>query len=164
MSTAAEVTIRAADAADLDAIRRVGQETWPETYGFAGPDYIAHGLATWWSEAAITRSLAETTVLVAERDGEIIGLGNLDHTQDVPVIWKLYVLPSAQGSGAGSALLQALVATAEGPVRLEYLDGNEKAGGFYRRHGFVEIGREPDPDPRRPAAVWMEHPGPTAAG
>ena len=158
-----ELVIRAAGPEDLDAIRRVGHETWPATYGFAGADYVAYGLETWWSEAAVTRSLAETTILVAERDGEIVGLGNLDHTQDVPVIWKLYVLPSAQGSGAGSALLRALVEAADGPVRLEYLDGNEKAGGFYRRQGFVEIGREDDPDPRLPAAVWMEHPGPPIA-
>ena len=42
----------------------VGSATWPLTYAFAGADYIAEGLARWWSPEAISQSLADTTVLV----------------------------------------------------------------------------------------------------
>jgi hypothetical protein len=66
--------IRQARPDDVDAIVQVGHRTWPATYAFAGPAYIADGLATWWSTAAIERSLATTTVLVVQirrdKDGE----------------------------------------------------------------------------------------------
>jgi hypothetical protein len=39
--------IRAASDDDVAAIRDVGELTWPPTYGFAGDEYVAHGLATW---------------------------------------------------------------------------------------------------------------------
>jgi hypothetical protein len=64
--------------ADLDAIIRIGHQTWPSTYAYAGPDYIAHGLATWWSRGAITQSLTDTTVLVADDNDHLTGIANLD--------------------------------------------------------------------------------------
>ena len=58
--------IRAAGPGDIPAIVAIGHATWPQTYAFAGADYIAHGLATWWSPEAVARSLQTTTVLIAE--------------------------------------------------------------------------------------------------
>jgi GNAT superfamily N-acetyltransferase len=156
--------IRAATEDDVDAVRRVGELTWPPTYAFAGDDYVAHGLSTWWSEEATTRSLRDTTVLVAVVDDEIVGMGNIDFRGDVPVIWRLYVVPAAQGTGAGSALLTALIGlvpTGAGAVRLEYVDGNDRAARFYARHGFRELRREPDHHDGRddlPDIVWVERP------
>jgi GNAT superfamily N-acetyltransferase len=148
--------IRTAVPADIDGIMAIGQQTWPATYGFAGPDYVAHGLATWWSAEATAQTLKDTTVLVAVDGEELIGVGNIDRRGPVPIIWKLYVVPTAQGTGAGSALLSSLVTYADGPVRLEYVDGNERAARFYARHGFVEIRREPGEEPGWPDTVWVE--------
>lgn len=151
------VTIRPAEPDDVPAIRSVGERTWPTTYGFAGDDYVAHGLATWWSDAALLQSLADTELLVAERDGEILGVGNIDVRGEAPVIWKLYVVPEAQGTGAGSALLSALLDRVRGraaEVRLEYVDGNERAAAFYAAHGFLETRREADEHPGWPDTVW----------
>jgi GNAT superfamily N-acetyltransferase len=153
--------IREAVATDIDGIMAIGQQTWPATYGFAGPDYVAHGLATWWSAEATARTLADTTVLVAADGDRLIGVGNIDLRGPIPIIWKLYVVPPAQGTGAGSALLSALVKHADGrAVRLEYVDGNERAGRFYAAHGFVEIRREPGEEPGWPDTVWVEKPVP----
>lgn len=152
------VTVRPATTTDAPAIRTIGAATWPPTYAFAGADYIAHGLATWWSEEAVLRGIATTRTYVAERDGAVIGMGNVDLRGELPVIWKLYVLPEHQGSGAGHALLERLVADvptgAEG-VLLEYTDGNEVAAAFYRRHGFAELRRDPPERPGWPEQVWM---------
>jgi hypothetical protein len=63
------VQVRPAVADDVAAIQKIGRETWPATYSFAGDDYIAHGLATWWSSKALLRSLDDTTVLVAIDNG-----------------------------------------------------------------------------------------------
>ncbi len=149
--------IRTASEDDVAAIRSVGELTWPATYSFAGDDYVSHGLATWWSDEAIRRSLVTTATLVAVLDGQVVGVGNLDLHRDPPTIWKLYVVPAAQGTGAGSALLRELVALAGGaPVTLEYADGNQRAAGFYERQGFREVRRQPADVPGGPEIVWME--------
>ncbi|MEV4620097.1 GNAT family N-acetyltransferase [Asanoa sp. NPDC049573] len=151
--------IRKAGPEDVAAIVAIGHETWPAAYGFAGPDYIAHGLATWWTAEATTRSLEATTLLVAEEGDELLGVGNIDPHAEVPVIWRLYVRPGAQGAGAGSALLTALVDEVPGrPVRLSYLAGNERAARFYARHGFAAHHEEPGERPGWPAQVWLERP------
>jgi GNAT superfamily N-acetyltransferase len=153
--------IRTAGTADIDGIIAIGQQTWPVTYGFAGPDYVAHGLATWWSAEATARTLADTTVLVAADGDDLIGVGNIDLRGPIPIIWKLYVVPPAQGTGAGSALMSALLEYADGrPVRLEYVDGNARAARFYANHGFIEIRREPGEEPGWPDTVWVEKPVP----
>ncbi|GAA0558079.1 hypothetical protein GCM10010172_46390 [Paractinoplanes ferrugineus] len=150
--------IRGAGDEDVDAIVAVGQLTWPATYAFAGDEYVREGLDTWWSAAAIARSLRDTTVLVAvDEAGVIVGVGNIDLRGDVPIIWKLYVRPASQGTGAGSALLAALLARATDlPVRLEYVDGNEPAARFYAGRGFTELRREPGDRPDWPDTVWLE--------
>ena len=149
--------IRKARLDDVEAIISVGQRTWPTTYTFAGPEYIAKGLETWWSTEAIRRSLESTTVLVAEEDGSVTGTGNIDLRGEAPIIWKLYVVPEAQGTGVGSALIRELFGYAgRRPVRLEYTDGNAPAAGFYAAHGFVEIRREANENPGWPEAVWVE--------
>jgi GNAT superfamily N-acetyltransferase len=131
------VEVRAATEADVDAIRAVGAATWPPTYAFAGDAYVAHGLATWWSEEATLHSLRDTRMLLAVRDDQVVGVGNLDLRTDPPTIWKLYVAPPAQGTGAGSALLRALQALA-------------------RAEGAGE-------QPGRPETVWMRWRAPTRA-
>jgi GNAT superfamily N-acetyltransferase len=159
------VKIRKATSGDIEAIRSVGHRAWPATYHFAGAEYIAHGLESWWSVPAIERSLSNTTVLVAESEGDVVGTGNIDLRAPVPVIWKLYVVPAAQGRGVGSALVAELVRLAEGaPVRLEYTDGNDRAARFYAAQGFAEVRREPNDQPGWPAAVWVERPGDSPSG
>jgi ribosomal protein S18 acetylase RimI-like enzyme len=151
--------IRPATTADIPAIITIGHQTWPQTYAFAGPDYITHGLATWWSDEAVERSLHTTTVLLAENDNGPLGTGNIDLRQATATIWKLYVIPEAQGTGAGTALITELLHHAAGaPVRLEYTDGNTRAARFYATHGFTELRREPSPHPGWPDTVWLERP------
>lgn len=156
-----EVSVRPATPDDAAAIKRVGEATWPSTYAFAGADHVRHGLATWWSDEAVLRGISTTRTYVAERDGEVIGMGNIDLRGERPIIWKLYVVPGHHGTGAGHALLDALLQeappSADG-VLLEYLEGNDKAAEFYRRHGFVELRREAPTDPEQPEQpeqVWM---------
>jgi hypothetical protein len=87
------VKIRRADQGDVEAIVSVGRKTWPMTYKFAGAEFVADGLATWWSAEAIRRSSETTTVLVAENGEAIVGTANIDLRPEIPVIWKLYVMP-----------------------------------------------------------------------
>ncbi|HEY3631949.1 MAG TPA: GNAT family N-acetyltransferase [Jatrophihabitantaceae bacterium] len=154
------VTVRAAVEADVEAIREVGHQTWPPTYGpIAGDDYVAKGLAQWWSADAVLESVRGGGVLVAEADGEIVGMASFSQLDGQPYLWKLYVRPDRQGLGAGSALLTAVLdALPAGSTRLglDYVDGNDSANAFYRAKGFVPIGRKPSPLADGPDEILME--------
>lgn len=159
-SPAGSLTIRAATEDDVDAMCRVGHAAWPPTYAFAGAEYVDQGLRTWWSAEFVRASLVTTRYLVAEIDGRVVGVGNIDFRVSPPVIWKLYVLPEHQAGGVGSALLEGLLALvpAEEPVvTLEHTEGNERAARFFARHRFVEVRRDASAEPLWPATVWMEH-------
>lgn len=56
-------------------------------------------------------------------------------------IYAIYADPRAWGIGAGHALMEAALTHLRelgmSPVRLWAMDGNERAAGFYRRHGFA---------------------------
>ncbi len=143
---------------DMAAVLDVGHRTWPATYGpLAGPEYVSMGLAKWWNADATAPALRAGRILVAEVDGEIVGMSSTGPLEGRLVLWKLYVLPEAQGHGAGGALLRSvLVSAAEryDEIRVAYLDGNEHAASFYRHHGFVEMARESG-GTGIPDQVWM---------
>lgn len=155
------VTVRPARPDDVDAVRDVGARTWPPTYTpIAGADYVRTGLEQWWSHDRTVQAIASGRVLVAERDGAVIGMAAYTVQGDVLDLWRLYVVPEAHGSGAGHALLEAVLA---GPardlrvVRLAHMEGNTVARAFYERHGFVETHRSAD-EIGGPDNVWMERP------
>jgi GNAT superfamily N-acetyltransferase len=153
------LTIRAADGNDLLSVLAVGRRTWPVTYGpITGPDYVAMGLAKWWTEDATIPAIRAGRVTVAELDGTVVAMASVGPHEDYLVLWKLYVLPEHQGKGIGSALVESVVASAEGihpEIRISYLTGNTLAEGFYRAKGFVEISREPGCD-GVPESIWMQ--------
>lgn len=158
MQTPGRHRIRPARAADIPVIHQVGVAAWRVAYQFAGDAFIERGLKTWWTTEALTSSLAETQVVVAERDGRVLGVGNLDTRGDTPIIWKLYVHPAGQRTGLGRALLEHLIKMAPpdtSHVALEYVAGNEPAAQFYARCGFTEDHREPSTDPGEPESVWV---------
>jgi GNAT superfamily N-acetyltransferase len=153
------ISVSPATEDDVDVICAIGQAAWPVTYAFAGQDYVEHGLAAWWSADAVRRGLATTVTLVGETNGSVVGMGNVDLRPDVPVIWKLYVIPDHQGVGIGGALLRSLVEAVppERPaVAIEYVDGNDRAAAVYAKHGFVEVRRDPADQPGWPAQIWAE--------
>ena len=71
---------------------------------------------------------------------------------------SLYVGPTHQGSGVGSLLLDVVKAQRPGGFGLWVFAANDRARGFYRRHGLIELERtdgsandEREPDVRM---VW----------
>ena len=69
------LVIRPADGNDLKAVVEVGRRTWPVTYGpIAGEDYVAMGLAKWWTEDANIPAIRAGRVTVAEVDGTVVGI------------------------------------------------------------------------------------------
>jgi GNAT superfamily N-acetyltransferase len=64
--------------------------------------------------------------------------------EDVTAAWMrqlyvLYVYAADHGTGAGRALLEAVIDSAE-PTALWVADPNPRAQAFYRKHGFAADG------------------------
>ena len=119
--------------ADLDAVAEAEARIYPFPWtrgNFA--DSLAAGHGAW----------------LAQEDGRMIGYAVMMQVLDEAHLLNISVLPELQRGGRGSALLmhifgQARLQTAT-RMLLEVRPGNLAGQGFYRRHGFVEIGRRRD--------------------
>jgi GNAT superfamily N-acetyltransferase len=101
----------------------------PERYPF--PDDAIREV---WAEALADPAVE---VYVAELDGEPVGAVSVGNGY----LSTLYVVPSVQGSGVGSALhdlaLERLRALGFAEARLWTLEGNESGRRFYERRGWT---------------------------
>ncbi|MDO9457351.1 GNAT family N-acetyltransferase [Nocardioides sp.] len=84
---------------------------------------------------------------ITEVDGEPVGFATAGPARydDAPVpleLYAIYARASVWGTGIGHALLAASVG--ERAAYLWVLDGNDRATGFYRRHGFELDGATED--------------------
>jgi GNAT superfamily N-acetyltransferase len=90
--------------------------------------------------------------LVADRDGELLGHTTFGSSRDrdAPAtageVRSLFVRPAVWGGGVGSALmrhaLEGLAAMGFSEATLWSFAANERANGFYERHGFRRDGSE----------------------
>ncbi|NJD33238.1 MAG: ribosomal-protein-alanine N-acetyltransferase [Betaproteobacteria bacterium] len=102
-----------------------------------------------WTRGNFADSLAAGYgAWLAQEDGRMIGYAVMMHVLDEAHLLNISVLPEMQRSGRGSALLIHLFAHARlqaaKRMLLEVRPGNLAGQGFYRHHGFVEIGRRRD--------------------
>ena len=128
----------------------VNVRCWQETYrGLVSdavlddPGFVA-ARERFWTAALTDERYRENRAAVAERDGELIGIAMSGPPLDAGAAWArqlyvLYVLAADHGTGAGPALLDAVVDPA-GSVALWVADPNPRAQAFYRKHGFVADG------------------------
>ena len=135
------LAVRPAGTADLPALVGLLSELFSLEADFAPePARQRRGLA------ALLAAGDRAAVLVAERDGAVVGLvtGQLviSTAEGGPAAWveDLVVEAAARGAGAGRLLLDALGAWARerGATRLQLLvdEENLAAHGFYRRLGW----------------------------
>ncbi|MCA0421986.1 MAG: GNAT family N-acetyltransferase [Proteobacteria bacterium] len=138
--------VRPATAADLPAIRRVLVETWHATYDHIfGVEKVTEITDRWHSVEALGRQLgvADAAFLVAARDGNIVGtLYARPSSNGAITLERVYVLPSAQGSGLGRKLYDAMLACFSdvATIRLEVEPRNAPAIAFYEHLGFTRQG------------------------
>lgn len=112
--------------------------------------YDADAVAAWADhdgEPTLDPGESET-VLVAERDGTVVGLGRLDADPgsypavDDPdaEVTACYVRPDHDRSGVGSAVLAGLVSRARGAEHDRLVcTASANAVGFYRRAGWRPV-------------------------
>ena len=149
-SAVTSLAVRPARVGDAPQMARVNVRCWQETYRGLMSDAVLDDpgfLAVrerFWTAALTDERYRENRVAVAERAGELIGIAMSGPPLDVGAAWArqlyvLYVYAADHGSGAGSALLNAVVDPAES-VALWVADPNPRAQAFYRKHGFVPDG------------------------
>lgn len=151
--------IRLATVKDCGLIRSISEHTWPSTYGHIISEKQIDFMLDWmYSDSSLAAQLDKGhQFFIAKVNGKDIGFCSvneevektelnqpLQHNQSIVFkLNKLYVLPAAQGTGAGKALLQKSieVAKAEGASSL-FLQVNKdnKAYHFYIKNGFVKEG------------------------
>jgi ribosomal protein S18 acetylase RimI-like enzyme len=144
------LTVRAARIEDAAQMARVNVRCWQETYRGVMSDAVLDdpGLLPvrerFWTAALTDERYRANRVAVAERDGELVGIAMSGPPLDSGAAWArqlyvLYVLAADHGTGAGPALVEAVV-DPEQSVALWVADPNPRAQAFYRKHGFVADG------------------------
>lgn len=139
------LTIRPAQAADLEAIRRIYNEGIEDRVATLDEDpKDASDILEWWE-----RHAERYAVLVAERDGAIVGWTSLNpysHRCAYAGVADLsiYVARSARGTGVGKQLLAALDPVARAndfyKIVLFTFPFNEAGQRLYRGLGYREVG------------------------
>lgn len=106
--------------------------------------YDAAFLAAVRNELSVSPSDCDGRLVVAERDGVLLGYYAITGSPPVGELDALFVDPPAIGTGVGGPLLRAAVAHAarSGFVRLT-IDADPGAEAFYRHAGARRVGEVP---------------------
>lgn len=164
--TASDVLIRQAIGDDLDAVVDVGRRTWPATYASMFEDgLVSLFLEKKWTKQALVPCIRSGRTLVAEVAGRIVGMASYGPHDTALALWRLYVLPEAQGRGIGARLLGEVMSHAEAVGRelhIPFTDGNTSAYRFSCSHGFTRMRRESQGE--MPDLIWMSRPDVEGAG
>ena len=154
MGQAWEFELRVCGPGDEEKLALVGAASFLEAFaGFLeGEDILAHCQKQHSAEKyAAMLADAETKTCVAEVKGSAVGYAVVC-PPDLPVqmgpddleLKRIYLLHRFQGSGMGAALMDWSVETARKMGKRRLLlgvnDQNDKAVGFYLRHGFEHAG------------------------
>ena len=144
------LSVRAARVDDAAEMARVNVQSWRETYrGLMADDVLddpelPRVRERFWSAILTDERYRANRVVVAERGGDVIGIAMAAPTEGDDARWAmrlyvLYVVAAEHGSGAGGALLDAVIDPHDSAL-LWVADPNPRAHAFYRKHGFVADG------------------------
>ena len=140
-------TIRPPRVDEAESLADLHLRTWQETYAGVfpaeawGPEARADRVRLWTEFCSTPRPDWRTAV--AEIDGRPVGIAHseIDLEKDPirpRVLALIYLLASAQGSGAGQALLDEVLG--DEPGSLWVLEENPRARAFYAKNRFVADG------------------------
>ncbi len=140
------VEVRPATPDDLPGVLGVFLGCWRESYRGILPASAIDAMTDERAEALWRRVLADPVgeVLVAERDGEVVGLTRYAASDGEGAVHSLYVSPRTHGGGVGTALLstaaEALRAAGADAATLWVFAANAPSIGFYESRGWQADG------------------------
>jgi diamine N-acetyltransferase len=145
--------------ADADAVADVAATSFIATFAHLyPPEHLARHLSSWMPADKCAAQIADPDwPIMVWRDGEGVSgyakLGPVDFplpddygdAADTIELHQLYLLDRAKGTGAAQALMDWVITHArESGYRrlvLSVFIDNHRAQAFYRRYGFIEIGK-----------------------
>ena len=148
-------TIRRATEEDVDALSRIGGETFTETFGHLyPPEDLSAFLAYAYGLERTRADLADPDKAhwLVEAGGQVVGYASagpcgLPHDEATPAdgeLYRLYLFKAHHGGGLGGRLLQTALSWLErdGPRRLWIGVWSENHGAqrLYGRLGFEKVG------------------------
>lgn len=137
--------IRPATESDADVLRRIAKRSWEHDYpGVVNRENLEDAVNEWYSPQRISAGLdhPETTLLVAEEDGDVIGFVHAYHDEDDDEshIMRLYVAPDRRRSAVATRLIdqicESLFEHSE-QIRAMALERNAPAERLYLECGFA---------------------------
>ena len=142
------LTIRFATEKDIELIRTLAYQVWPQTYSpILSPQQITYMMNLIYSEKALKEQVQKKhQFILVYNAGVPIGFASYSETE--PGIYKLhkiYLLPLQQGRGTGKFVIEQVVddITPKGATALRLnVNRNNKARAFYEKLGFEIIGTE----------------------
>jgi len=135
--------IRAADINDIATIRDIANITWPVAYGsYISKAQLDYMLDMMYSSTSLLDQISKGhQFYIAEQECTPIGFASVSKEEEKSCkLNKLYVLPTAQKTGAGKALLQKSIEYAKSQAAsCLFLQVNKQnnAQHFYSKHGFI---------------------------
>lgn len=137
------MAIRTASEADVDAVREVARRSWETDYpGILTRETATAGVDEWYAPYRLADEVDrdETLLLVADREGDVVGFAHGVWSDGEGYVMRLYVHPDHRRRGVGRALLvdvcDALFDRGATEVSATVLSANEPGRRFYERFGF----------------------------
>lgn len=138
------ITIRKAKEDDIEVIRTIAAETWPDAYlEIIGQAQIDYMLEKMYNRGELLKQLMEGHIFLIAEDGEeqygFAGYSIINHEERIYKLHKLYVLPSAHGKGVGKILINEVFNQVKniGASALQLnVNKSNKAKDFYLKAGF----------------------------
>jgi GNAT superfamily N-acetyltransferase len=144
-----QIMLRPATLSDRALIRSISERTWPSTYGhIISQEQIDFMLDWMYSDDSLEKQMnMGCEFFIANLNGADVGFCSVSPDDEKVEVTrshklnKLYVLPAAQGTGTGKALLNKAIEVAEsnGSSSL-FLQVNKhnNAYTFYLKQGFIK--------------------------
>lgn len=145
------LVISQATTKDFKIIQEIAYKSWPATYGsILSKEQIDYMLNLFYSEETLLENLnkkGHCFILVFEGNNGL-GFASYEHNysnKNVTRLHKIYLLPEAQGKGAGKLLIDSVEELAkENDSTAISLNVNKfnKALSFYQKIGFKVVAEE----------------------
>lgn len=153
MGTVHPATIRPARSTDAASLSELATRTWSDAFGESvSPDDEALLLTETRSEAYFIDALRESTILLAEDKGALLGYAQFGDVEisEIEVrpgdqaLHRIYVDTDLQGRGLGRRLMKAALQhprlAAASRIFLTVWERNERAIALYASLGFRRVG------------------------
>ena len=128
------IRLRPYAAADEDAAIALWQRTWALAY----PQIAFNKRVDWWRTRWRDELVPVATIVIAERDGALIGLVTID--EKTGYLDQLVVAPECWRSGVGRRLVDEAKRLSPGTIELHVNQDNTRAIAFYVKEGFAVTG------------------------